>query len=68
MNETKNWKFIGGMLCLDFVNSVGGRKEQEEKHYPENIIFKDKLENYNDLVNLGEADEDYYRSRRKETA
>ncbi len=53
MNETKNWKFIGGRLCLDFVNSVGGRKEQEEKPYPENIILKDKLENYNDLVTWG---------------
>ena len=50
MNEVKNWKFIGGRLCLDFVNSVGGREEQEEKSYPENIIVKDKLENFNDFA------------------
>lgn len=50
MNVTKNWKFIGGRLCLDFVNSVGGREELEKKPYPENIIVKDKLENFNDFA------------------
>jgi predicted RNA-binding Zn ribbon-like protein len=50
MNETKNWKFIGGRLCLDFVNSVGGRTEQDNINFPENIILKDKLENFNDLA------------------
>ena len=53
MIETKNWKFIGGRLCLDFVNSVGERKELEEKPYPENIIVKDKLENFNDFITWG---------------
>ena len=53
MIETKNWKFIGGRLCLDFVNSVGGREELEEKPYPENIIVKDKLENFNDFITWG---------------
>ena len=53
MNKIKNWKFIGGRLCLDFVNSVGGRKELEEKPYPENIIVKDKLENFNDFITWG---------------
>ena len=50
MNEIKNWKFIGGRLCLDFVNSVGGRTEQDNINFPENIILKDKLENFNDLA------------------
>jgi predicted RNA-binding Zn ribbon-like protein len=53
MNEIKSWKFIGGRLCLDFVNSVGGRKELEDKPYPENIVVKDKLENFNDLISWG---------------
>ncbi len=53
MNEIKSWKFIGGRLCLDFVNSVGGRKERKEKPYPENIILKDKLENFNDFITWG---------------
>ena len=53
MIEIKNWKFIGGRLCLDFVNSVGERKELEEKPYPENIIVKDKLENFNDFITWG---------------
>ena len=53
MKEIKNWKFIGGRLCLDFVNSVGGREEHEENPYPENIIVKDKLENYNDFITWG---------------
>jgi predicted RNA-binding Zn ribbon-like protein len=53
MNEIKNWKFIGGWLCLDFVNSVGGRKQREEKPYPENIIVKDKLENFDDFITWG---------------
>ena len=53
MNKIKNWKFIGGRLCLDFVNSVGGREELEEKPYPENIIVKDKLENFNEFITWG---------------
>jgi predicted RNA-binding Zn ribbon-like protein len=53
MNAAKNWKFIGGVLCLDFVNSVGGREEHEEKPYPENIIVKDKLEDFGDFINWG---------------
>ncbi len=50
MIEIKNWKFIGGKLCLDFVNSVGGRIEQENIIFPENIILKDKLETFDDLA------------------
>ncbi|MFZ0452430.1 MAG: CGNR zinc finger domain-containing protein [Ignavibacteriaceae bacterium] len=50
MNEIKSWKFIGGMLCLDFVNSVGGRMVKEGRHLPENVVIRDKLENFKDLV------------------
>ncbi len=53
MNEIKNWKFIGGRLCLDFVNTVGGRKKYVEKPFPENIVFQDKLKNFNDLAAWG---------------
>jgi predicted RNA-binding Zn ribbon-like protein len=46
-------KLIGGRLCLDFVNSVGGRspvahskKENAEAH----LIREDKLNDYDDLL------------------
>jgi len=53
MNAVKKWKFIGGRLCLDFVNTVGGRKKQEKKPFPGDIILEDKLQNFNDLVAWG---------------
>jgi len=65
--KTNKWKFIGGRLCLDFVNTVGGRKKHEEKPFPENIVINDKLQNFNDLVAWGkdsgiftEAEEKYF--------
>jgi predicted RNA-binding Zn ribbon-like protein len=38
-------KFIAGRLCLDFVNTVGGRTE---------IVLRDKLNDYGDLVRFGQ--------------
>jgi predicted RNA-binding Zn ribbon-like protein len=35
-------KFIGGRLCLDFVNTVGGRSG--------NAVLRDKLASYEDLM------------------
>ena len=39
----KNWKFVGGRLCLDFINTVGGRVGQA-------TILRDKLADYSDLL------------------
>ena len=38
----KNWKFVGGRLCLDFVNTVGGRVGP--------AVLRDKLLDYADLL------------------
>jgi len=35
-------KFVGGLPCLDFVNTVGGWRQGR--------VFEDKLETYSDLV------------------
>jgi predicted RNA-binding Zn ribbon-like protein len=38
----KKWKFVGGRLCLDFINTVGGRVGAN--------VLRDKLANYHDLL------------------
>jgi predicted RNA-binding Zn ribbon-like protein len=38
-----NWKFVGGRLCLDFINTVGGRLGPD-------TILRDKLVDYRDLL------------------
>jgi predicted RNA-binding Zn ribbon-like protein len=44
IKTTQNkWKFVGGRLCLDFVNTVGGRVRS-------NTVLRDKLAGYNDLL------------------
>ncbi len=54
--NAKGWKFVGSRLCLDFVNTVGGRVA--------NTILREKLADFADLlhwsqlagiVNRGEA-------------
>lgn len=49
MNSSKipKWKFRGGQLSIDFVNSVDGRVELNGNNYK---IRKDKINNYEDLV------------------
>src|SRR6202035_2884726 len=37
------WKFVGGRLCLDFLNTVGGRAGS-------GAVLRDKLVDYNDLI------------------
>src|ERR1035438_9434618 len=37
-------KFIGGCVCLDFVNTVGGRVTGRD------IVLRDKLKDYPDLL------------------
>ena len=46
-NNTPKWKFRGGQLSLDFINSVDGRVELNGNNYK---IRKDKINNYGDLV------------------
>ena len=41
------FRFIGGTLCLDFVNTVGGRTGS-------NRVVRDKLADFKDLVRWGE--------------
>jgi predicted RNA-binding Zn ribbon-like protein len=41
------WKFVGGRVCLDFVNTVGGRVR--------GAVIRDKLRDYQDLVGWSEA-------------
>jgi predicted RNA-binding Zn ribbon-like protein len=38
----ENWKLVGGRLCLDFINSVGGRTGA--------TVLRDKLVDYSDLL------------------
>jgi predicted RNA-binding Zn ribbon-like protein len=41
------WKFVGGRVCLDFVNTVGGRVR--------GVAVRDKLRGYEDLLAWSEA-------------
>jgi predicted RNA-binding Zn ribbon-like protein len=43
LTNPKNWKFVGGRLCLDFINTVGGRVGPA-------TILRDKLADYRDLL------------------
>lgn len=46
-------RLIGGRLCLDFVNTVDGRKNQssQRKSQPlDSLLLGDKLKDYSDLV------------------
>jgi predicted RNA-binding Zn ribbon-like protein len=42
-------KFVGGSLCLDFVNTVGGRVDTRRG----GTVIRDKLPGYRDLVRWG---------------
>ena len=53
--ETKNWKLIGGKLCVDFVNTVGGRILQNENSILDYKIITDKLESFSDLADWAKA-------------
>ena len=46
-------KLVGGRLCLDFINTVGGRKSdspRSDSHSYNCQLLGDKLEDYSDLV------------------
>lgn len=40
-----DWKYVGGRLCLDFVNTVGGRTGNRKY-----TILREKVEDYSALV------------------
>lgn len=41
--NSTGWKFVGGSLCLDFANTVGGRLSS-------GAVLRDKLVEYSDLL------------------
>jgi predicted RNA-binding Zn ribbon-like protein len=52
-SAAKGFKLIGSMLCLDFLNTVGGRISERAKARAKSYqyeILKDKLEDYKDLL------------------
>lgn len=46
-------KLVGGRLCLDFVNTIGGRKDEETKRMDSYAIREEKLNDYFDLLAWG---------------
>jgi len=49
-SDTPKWKFVGGRLCLDFVNSVDARTEQKLKNSTVFTFRADKLSSYIELA------------------
>jgi predicted RNA-binding Zn ribbon-like protein len=44
-------RLVGGRLCLDFVNTVDGRKhDSSQKKLLNSVVLGDKLKDYSDLV------------------
>ena len=43
-------KLVGGRLCLDFINTVDGRKSDSPRNESRSIVLGDKLTEYSDLV------------------
>ena len=43
-------KLVGGRLCLDFINTVDGRKTDSPRNESRSIVLGDKLTEYSDLV------------------
>src|SRR5438093_9506067 len=46
-------KLVGGRLCLDFTNTVGGRKDSPMKSGAPAPVLRDKLKSYADLAAWG---------------
>ncbi|MBU2491587.1 MAG: CGNR zinc finger domain-containing protein [Bacteroidetes bacterium] len=53
MSENEKWKFIGGNLCLDFINTVGGRVENDADSSTSYTILSEKLNDFLDLADWG---------------
>jgi predicted RNA-binding Zn ribbon-like protein len=62
------FKFIGGTLSLDFVNTVGGRVETDQKRDPQYRIVRDKLTGFDDLVRWSELGGALSRAEAQQTA
>jgi len=50
MSNGSKWKYVGGELCLDFTNTVGGRFVEREKDSMAFTFREEKLGSYEDLV------------------
>ncbi|HKE58388.1 MAG TPA: ABATE domain-containing protein [Pyrinomonadaceae bacterium] len=53
MSSAAEMKLVGGRLCLDFVNTVDGRKHDSSPGKSQrlnSVLLGDKLKNYSDLV------------------
>src|SRR5260370_24004521 len=48
----KTWKLVGGRLCLDFINTVGGRVSSGRDYAA--VVLRDKLARYEDLLDWAE--------------
>lgn len=46
------WKFVGGSIAIDFVNTIGGRTEKSIDNY---FIRDDQFNHCNDIVDWAEA-------------
>jgi predicted RNA-binding Zn ribbon-like protein len=44
------WKFVGGNVSIDFINTIGGRNDKKNQVSFISTIREDKLNNYIDLV------------------
>jgi predicted RNA-binding Zn ribbon-like protein len=59
--NSKLWKFVGGCLCLDFVNTVGGRADS-------GTVLRDKLTSFEDLLEWSKLGETTNRAKSAELA
>ena len=52
-----NWKFVGGLPCLDFVNTVGARVSggRARVHDYSDQILREKFQTYEDLLSWSES-------------
>jgi len=64
------WKFIGGRLCLDFVNTVGGRVTRPGVPEPspdyQDFVLRERLMNYDDLLGWSREAGDLHPSESRE--
>lgn len=57
LQHPSGFKFVGGRLCLDFVNTVGGRTSEGGRKTPRdyaNNVVRDKITAYHDLITWAE--------------
>jgi predicted RNA-binding Zn ribbon-like protein len=56
-HAAERWKFVGGRLCLDFINTGGGRVtrpgvSKAARDY-QDFVLRDRLMDYEDLIQWG---------------